>query len=137
MGPMGSIYPAQSLSAEQREVLAETLVKDAKIPLVLACVAKGQVKAWDHNGVYLLPKEGAKIFGKQHPFLNEVTQEMINLCQHPEAGELLISGWSVDKPYCTFAMEKRLPWRTRHGGGHMHLPCSPLIHLCRKGISLT
>jgi endonuclease/exonuclease/phosphatase family metal-dependent hydrolase len=114
MGPMGSIYPAHSLSAEQREVLAESLVKDAKIPLVLACVAKGQVKAWDYNGVYLLPKEGAKIFGEQHPFLHEVTQEMIDLCQHPEAGELLISGWSVDKPYFTFAMENG-----SHGGPGM------------------
>ena len=114
MGPMGSIYPAQTLSSIQREVLAETLVKDAKIPLVFACVAKGQVKAWDHSGVYLLPKDGAKIFGERHPFLVEVTQEMIDLCQHPEAGELLISGWSVDKPYCTFAMENG-----SHGGPGM------------------
>jgi endonuclease/exonuclease/phosphatase family metal-dependent hydrolase len=114
MGPMGSIYPAQSLSAKQREILAETLVKDTKIPLVLACGLRGQVKAWNRSGVYLLPKDGAKIFGKQHPFLHEVSQEMIDLCQHPEAGELLISGWSVDKPYCTFAMENG-----SHGGPGM------------------
>jgi endonuclease/exonuclease/phosphatase family metal-dependent hydrolase len=111
MGPMGFIYPAQPLSTEQRELLAQALVKDAKIPLVLAIVANGQVKAWDENGEYTLPEDGAKIFGKQHPYLHEVTQEMIDLCKHPEAGELLISGWSVDKPYCTFAMENG-----SHGG---------------------
>lgn len=111
MGPMGSIYPPQSLSSEQREALAQALVKDGKIPLVLARVAKGKVKAWNEYGVYRLPEDGAKIFGEQHPYLHEVTAEMIHLCQHPEAGELLISGWSVDKPYCTFAKENG-----SHGG---------------------
>lgn len=114
MGPMGSIYPAQTLSTEQRALLAQALVKDAKIPLVLARVAKGKVKAWDEDGEYVLPEEGAKIFGEQHPYLYEVTQEMIQLCQHPEAGELLISGWRVGKPYCTFAMENGA-----HGGPGM------------------
>jgi endonuclease/exonuclease/phosphatase family metal-dependent hydrolase len=114
MGPMGSIYPPQSLSCEQREALALALVKDARIPLVFASVAKGQVKAWNENGVYQLPEDGAKIFGEQHPYLAEVTADMIKLCQHPEAGELLISGWSVDKPYCTFATENG-----SHGGPGM------------------
>jgi len=111
MGPMGSIYPPKSLSSEHREALARALIADAKIPLVLAIVAKGQVKAWNEKGVYRLPEDGAKIFGEQHPYLHEVTEDMIRLCQHPEAGELLISGWSVDKPYCTFAMENG-----SHGG---------------------
>jgi endonuclease/exonuclease/phosphatase family metal-dependent hydrolase len=111
MGPMGSIYPPQSLSSEQKEALAQALVTDAKIPLVLAIVEKGQVKAWNEKGVYLLPKDGAKVFGEQHPYLHEVIEDMIHLCQHPEAGELLISGWSMDKPYCTFAIENG-----SHGG---------------------
>jgi endonuclease/exonuclease/phosphatase family metal-dependent hydrolase len=111
MGPMGSIYPAQPLSTKQRELLAQALVKNGKIPLVLAVVDKGQVKAWDENGEHSLPEDGAKIFGQHHPYLREVTQEMIDLCQHPEAGELLISGWSANKSYCTFAMENG-----SHGG---------------------
>jgi endonuclease/exonuclease/phosphatase family metal-dependent hydrolase len=111
MGPMGSIYTQQSLSNEQREALAHALVTGAKIPLVLASVAKGQVKAWNSKGIYLLPQDGEKIFGEQHPFLHDVIEDMIRLCHHPEAGELLISGWSVDKPYCTFATENG-----SHGG---------------------
>ncbi|MFT6897394.1 MAG: endonuclease/exonuclease/phosphatase family metal-dependent hydrolase [Paraglaciecola sp.] len=114
MGPMGSIYTAQSLSSEQRETLAQALVTDGKIPLVLASVAGDQVKAWNRKGVYLLPQDGEKIFGEQHPFLHGVIEDMIRLCHHPEAGELLISGWSVDKPYCTFAMENG-----SHGGPGM------------------
>ncbi|MFT4993833.1 MAG: hypothetical protein ACI965_000854, partial [Paraglaciecola sp.] len=111
MGPMGSIYLPQRLRSAERETLAKALIADAKIPLVLASVAKGQVKAWNEKGVYQLPEDGAKIFGEQHPYLHGVIEDMIQLCQHPEAGELLISGWSVDKPYCTFAMENG-----SHGG---------------------
>jgi endonuclease/exonuclease/phosphatase family metal-dependent hydrolase len=111
MGPMGSIYPAAPLTIEQREELAKHLVKEAKIPLVLTSITKGKVKAWNEKGEYVLPEDGSKIFGDKHPYLNEVTQEIIQLCQHPEAGELLISGWSLDKPYCTFAMENG-----SHGG---------------------
>jgi endonuclease/exonuclease/phosphatase family metal-dependent hydrolase len=114
MGPMGSIYTQESLSSEQLEALAQALVTDGKIPLVLARVAGGQVKAWNRKGVYLLPQDGKIIFGEQHPFLHDVIEDMIRLCQHPEAGELLISGWSVDEPYCTFAMENG-----SHGGPGM------------------
>jgi endonuclease/exonuclease/phosphatase family metal-dependent hydrolase len=111
MGPMGSIYSEKILSNEKREEIASALIEEANIPLVLVSISKTQVKAWNDKGEHLLPRDAAKIFGKQHPFLHEVTQDIIRLCQHPEAGNLMISGWSIDKPYLTFALENG-----SHGG---------------------
>jgi endonuclease/exonuclease/phosphatase family metal-dependent hydrolase len=111
MGPMGSIYSAIALSSEKRDEIAVTLIKHAKIPLVFVSLSPSQVKVWNDNGEYLLPRDAAKIFGEQHPFLQQVTEDIIRLCQHPEAGDLMISGWSVDKPYITFAQENG-----SHGG---------------------
>lgn len=141
MGPMGSIYLASPLSREQRDKLAIALVHDAKIPLVFACEKaksvcnKGEIKAWNKNGTYQLPKDGAKLFGENHPFLQELTDDIIRLCQHPEAGELLISGFSLDEPYCTFAMENG-----SHGGPGAQetqafalLPCDTPTPVNQKG----
>jgi len=111
MGPMGSIYSAISLSYEKREEIALALISEAKIPLVFASISHTQVKAWSDKGQYFLPKDAAKVFGAQHPFLHEVTQDIIRLCQHPEAGDLMISGWSIENPYCTFTIENG-----SHGG---------------------
>jgi endonuclease/exonuclease/phosphatase family metal-dependent hydrolase len=111
MGPMGSIYSALPLSNEKREEIALALIKEAKIPLVLVSISKTQVKAWNANGEYLLPRDAAKVFGERHPFLHQVSQDMIRLCQHPEAGDMMISGWSVDTPSHTFALENG-----SHGG---------------------
>jgi endonuclease/exonuclease/phosphatase family metal-dependent hydrolase len=111
MGPMGSIYSAVALSSEKREEIAVALIKEANIPLVFVSLSASQVKVWNDNGEYLLPRDAPKIFGEQHPFLHQVTTDIIRLCQHPEAGDLMISGWSVDKPYITFAQENG-----SHGG---------------------
>jgi endonuclease/exonuclease/phosphatase family metal-dependent hydrolase len=111
MGPMGSIYSAVALSSEKRDEIAVALIKEANIPLVFVSLSTSQVKVWNDNGEYLLPRDAAKIFGEQHPFLQQVTADIIRLCQHPEAGDLMISGWSVDKPYITFSQENG-----SHGG---------------------
>lgn len=116
MGPMGSIYLAKPLSTRQTEELAIALIHNAKIPLVFACIRnsldkKRYIKAWNKNGVYQLPRDGSRLFGAKHPFLQEVTEDMVRLCKHPESGALLISGWSLDEPYCSFAMENGA-----HGG---------------------
>lgn len=116
MGPMGSIYPAHPLSPSCIEKLAITLVQNAKIPLVFACIrnsthSKLEIKAWNKNGAYQLPRDASEIFGKEHPYLQDVTDDMVRLCKHKESGALLISGWSVDGEYCSFAMENGA-----HGG---------------------
>ncbi len=116
-GPLGSIYLAHPLSRKQTEKLAMALVRDAKIPLIFICNkenvrgAELTIKAFTKNAEYDLPKDRTKIFGKNHPFLEEITEDIMRLCQHAESGELLISGFSPDKPYCTFAMENG-----SHGG---------------------
>jgi hypothetical protein len=117
MGPIGSIYLPTPLDPAQTEKLAIALIKDAKIPLVFGCQPpaigehKSDITVWNKNGVYKLPQDRVKIFGESHPFLQEVTQDIMRLCQQPESGTLLFSGFNQDQAYCTFTMENG-----SHGG---------------------
>ena len=100
MGPLAMIYASRDLAPAERDRLARELVGSAKVPLVLATDGPERVRAWTEEGWFVLPEQKEKILGSDHPFLNEVTRDLIALCQHPNAGDLVICGWRAGaKPY--------------------------------------
>ena len=112
VGPLGHIYLSQSLDFEKKREIAEMLVKQAFIPLVLLRKDRGTVYAWTEDGMLELPADGEKLFNPQLPYFPELVADVVSLCSHPDAGDLIISGYSKHaRSTLTFPLENG-----SHGG---------------------
>lgn len=105
MGPLGIIYSSNQLSFIEKEILAKELVSAAHIPVVLYTDDKRNVHAITSQDTYVLPDDREKLFGSKHPFLEEITQDIITVCLHQYAGDFTFLGWYRDKEYITFRIE--------------------------------
>lgn len=110
MGPIGHIYLPFSVPNEEKERFAENLVKKANIPQVFF-VKLDRVFAVNQNGIFNLSKESQKVLGKDHPFLKWTADDLQNICRHPNAGDLIISGWLPGHAPLSFNIENGA-----HGG---------------------
>jgi endonuclease/exonuclease/phosphatase family metal-dependent hydrolase len=111
MGPLGYIYFPRPLSPAEEQRVASALVRDAGIPLVLARTADGKAIAWKEHDCLTLPEDAAHVLGAEHPFLQTAATDLAALCHHPDAGDLMISGWRLGEAPLSFPME-----RGAHGG---------------------
>lgn len=109
-GPVALVYFHRDLTVEDRDAIAQRLAA-ADVPLVLVPENSDRVRAWTADGEFALPEDGAHLFGSTHPFVEEVTQDIIELCRHPHAGDILLFGWRAGVPPHTFAVENGA-----HGG---------------------
>jgi hypothetical protein len=90
----------------------------------MTATEKGRAAAWTAEGRFELPGEAAKVVGSGHPYLEEVAEDLVRLCHHPDAGTFVISGWRCSGQPNSFPMEFGA-----HAGpgpeetnGFMHLP---------------
>jgi hypothetical protein len=111
MGPLGHIYLSRKPGTAEKKHLGRMLVKRAAIPLVLAVDGSGRVIAWNEFGKFYLPDHAVDIIGRDHPYLQAVTADLIGLCRHPDAGIFIISGWRPHAKPLSFPIE-----RGSHGG---------------------
>lgn len=105
MGSLGHVYLPGPIAQEERDSLARRFVEEANIPLVLAPGSLKSAKAWTPEGSFTLPEDAAQILGESHPFLEEAAQDLVELCRHTNAGDLIISGWRCGKKSLSFPME--------------------------------
>ncbi len=105
LGPVGFVYPPRELGPDERERLARELVHRHSVPVALTLAAPGRVLAWTRDGQYRLPEQTAELFGRDHPFLNDLGSDLINLCAHRDAGEVILLGWHAGARPVTFAVE--------------------------------
>ena len=96
LGPLGHVYFAEPVDSRRRADIATDLVDEAEIPLVLAADGHGAAIAWTRQGSHRLPDEAGSILGEDHPHLGDATADLVALCHHPDAGDLVISGWRRD-----------------------------------------
>lgn len=111
MGPLGFIYLPHAIPFDGKRRLATELIAKADIPIVLARDEAGKVHAWTENGESILPGDGDAVVGQHHPFRAEVIDDLMTLCQHPGAGDLVIGGWRAGAKPLSFAVENGA-----HGG---------------------
>ncbi len=111
LGPVAMIYWNGRLAPGARAEFAQALFEDAEIPLVLVKDARGRARAWTKAGAFMLPEDASHILGADHPFLEEVTRDLVALCHHPDAGGVIACGWRAGGPAYTFAIE-----HGAHGG---------------------
>jgi len=105
LGPVGHIYFPQHLAGADRELLARELVHAHAIPAVLCVTAPGRLRAYTTDGEFELPQERAALLGAGHPFLDAAGEDLVTLCTHPDAGELVALGWREGVSPLTFAEE--------------------------------
>ncbi|MBX3741568.1 MAG: endonuclease/exonuclease/phosphatase family protein [Akkermansiaceae bacterium] len=100
MGPVGHIYLPTGLPADELRRYAGALVEKARIPCVLIPAEDGgnQATAITPSGVLELPQQADRLLGGDHPFLEEAGKDLVALCAHPDAGDLIISGWRPGSP---------------------------------------
>jgi endonuclease/exonuclease/phosphatase family metal-dependent hydrolase len=111
MGPLGHLYLPEPIGSEEMKEYATDLVHKAGIPLVIFRGANGTIHAYNRRGAWTLPLDQEEVLGGRHPFLDEATEDLVRLCAHPDAGEIIISGWSPEDPPLSFPMENGA-----HGG---------------------
>ena len=105
MGPMGHIYTKDKLEISNMGYFAGKLVAEAMIPLVVTCLGNNKVCAWTKHGQFIMPDESAQVFGEDHPFLKELTTDILKACYHPDAGDFVILGWCKGRTPISFAFE--------------------------------
>ena len=105
MGPLGFIYPPSRLSEARRRDIAARLVTEARVPLVFYVDDDQVVWAQNGKGRFHLPAQAEMVLGPEHPFLPEVAEDLVNLCRHPDAGELITSGWRPGERSISFPFE--------------------------------
>lgn len=105
IGPTGNIYLPREMSQEEKHRFARELVAKAKIPAVMLPEEHGQVRVWTEEGEFTLPQDAKKILGEDHPFLMQVTEDLVRICHHPNAGDFTFMGFKPGAKPMTFPVE--------------------------------
>jgi endonuclease/exonuclease/phosphatase family metal-dependent hydrolase len=105
MGPLGQIYVKRKLQKSEYDTYAKRIVSELKIPLVMVLYPPKRVLAYTPRGIFVLPEQTAEVFGEDHPFLEEIKEDLIRVCYHSDAGEFIIAGWCKGEPAISFPLE--------------------------------
>jgi len=109
LGPLCHVYLPHTMTGAKKR-LAQRLVNRADIPLVLFIVGTAVI-AVTVEGRFALQTHAKEILGADHPFVEWVAADLSATCRHPDAGDLVISGWSPRHTPLSFAVENGA-----HGG---------------------
>lgn len=104
MGPLPQVYLPDSWDEEKCRKLAQLMVEEYSIPLALMA-AEQEVIALNSEGEFRLPYDAEKVLGEDHPFAQVVAEDLCELCHHPNAGRIVLSGWSPKEQPLTFPIE--------------------------------
>jgi endonuclease/exonuclease/phosphatase family metal-dependent hydrolase len=93
-GPVGFVYLPQGTATGRRDALALAMAAEGGVPMVLAADADGAALVWNGGPRPLrLPADSAEIFG-DHPYRQQVAEDVLRVVHHESAGDLTLLGWS-------------------------------------------
>ncbi len=105
-GPLGHVYLPNPRAEVEPNRLAQAIVDDAQVPLVLRRGDRvGRVFAHTSGGCFVLPDDAGTVLGDGHPYRDQVAADLVALCHHPDAGDLVLSGWRRDGRSLSFPLE--------------------------------
>ncbi|MES2695712.1 MAG: endonuclease/exonuclease/phosphatase family protein [Verrucomicrobiota bacterium] len=111
MGPVGHVYFPEPKTDKQLHALAQRLVKEGNVPGVLVRNEAGDI-TWIHSrGETRVPDEVPAILPHPEPLRRQIAQDIVEFCNHPDRGDLILLGWSPWDTPMSFA-----PERGAHGG---------------------
>lgn len=103
MGPVGHVYFGRDIGTDQARRLAAALVRDG-VPGVLWRDGRDEVVWLEAGGEHRLPRD-ASLFDVDSTLRPELARDLVALCHHPRAGDLVILGWAPGRVPWSFAME--------------------------------
>ena len=104
-GGVGHVYLTKQLIIGEKDIFAKEMIRTAKVPLVFAQTEGNKILAWNEKGRYVFPEQAFEVLGSDHPYLTEVTEDLIKICNHPKAGDFVICGLKPDGTYDNFVFE--------------------------------
>lgn len=105
LGPVAHVYAPRKLTGGESDLVARELARAHKVPLVLNLEAPGRLCARTETAEYRLPQDSAVLFGAQHPFIDALGEDLVRLCEHPDAGDFVLLGWREGISPISFAEE--------------------------------
>ncbi|MCA1795324.1 MAG: hypothetical protein LC660_15910, partial [Desulfobacteraceae bacterium] len=110
MGPLGHVYLPGTPTGDFIRKFAQTLSRSVHIPLVLYR-EDHSIVAITAQGTFDLEQEFLMVLGKDHPFAAQTAEDLVRVCRHPDAGDIVISGWDPTDTPLSFNVESGA-----HGG---------------------
>ncbi|MGQ0721916.1 MAG: endonuclease/exonuclease/phosphatase family protein [Candidatus Eiseniibacteriota bacterium] len=93
-GSVGFVYLPRGTAVQRRDELALAMATEGGVPMVLAADADGAALVWTGSARPLrLPADSAEILG-DHPYREQVAEDVLRVVHHESAGELTLLGWS-------------------------------------------
>lgn len=111
MGPVAHIYMAKKITHEEKSGIASELARVHQVPVVLTRSASGRFCATTATAEFRLPEDLTDLFGADHPFIEALGDDLLRLCEHPDAGDFILLSWCNGVNALTFAEENGT-----HGG---------------------
>ncbi len=104
MGPLGHVYLPGTPARDFIRDFAQKLVQSVHIPLVLY-KDDHSIVAMNQQGTFDLEQQFFMVLGKDHPFGAQTAEDLARVCRHPDAGDIVISGWDPDQVPLSFNVE--------------------------------
>lgn len=104
-GPLAFVYFLNDQARHRRTELARVLVDDYQVPMAAEPLPDNRVRIHSPEGTYELPDDAVRVFGADHPFLEDVAHDLIALVHHPDAGDLTLIGWDGSKTSTSFVLQ--------------------------------
>ncbi len=105
MGPLGHVYFPENPADSALQESAQRLVHREGVPMVAARAGPGRISVWTKRGRFTLPDAARDVLGSAHPFAREAARDMVALCNHENAGDLIVCGWSLEERAISFPQE--------------------------------
>jgi len=105
LGPVGHVYFPPDTDESQRRSISHALATKHRVPVVLEKCSTDLARAVTSEGEFELPRDAAHLFGEDHPFISSIGADLAGLCNHADAGDLVLLGWRKAVDPLSFAEE--------------------------------
>ena len=105
IGPVGHIYLTPDLAAADLTSACQQLATAHRVPMVVLGTNSSQLRVFTADGEFEWPRDAKQLVGDDHPFAEEIAEDLTALCRHPNAGEIVILGWRTGRPPISFVKE--------------------------------
>ena len=104
-GPIGFVYLLTPELRQRCNEFAERLVNEFDVPMVVQAASNKTAKVTTAEGQFVLPADAVLVFGADHPFLQDVTEDLVRLAHHPDAGDIVLIGWTHQQQSTSFVLQ--------------------------------
>lgn len=107
-GPVGFVYLLDQKAKGLRDDFALRLAEEANVPMTIVVYPdqhSPQAKVFTSRGQFVLPRDAEDVFGAEHPFLQDISDDMIRMASHKNAGDIVLIGWNRTKESTSFVLQ--------------------------------